>query len=180
MKERGELDGDTAVVTVMSNMGFHKFCADNDINCEITKVGDRYVLERMLEKGYAIGGEQSGHVIFLHHSTTGDGEVTAAQVLQTMKRTGKSLSELAKCMEVYPQVLKNVRVSNIGKVRFASDEEIKKAIAGAESELGEDGRVLVRVSGTEPLVRVMLEGKDKKLIEKLCDEIAEVVRERLI
>ena len=180
MKERGELDGDTAVVTVMSNMGFHKFCADNDINCEITKVGDRYVLERMLEKGYAIGGEQSGHVIFLHHSTTGDGEVTAAQVLQTMKRTGKSLSELAKCMEVYPQVLKNVRVSNIGKVRFASDEEIKKAIARAESELGEDGRVLVRVSGTEPLVRVMLEGKDKKLIEKLCDEIAEVVRERLI
>ena len=180
MKERGELDGDTAVVTVMSNMGFHKFCAENDINCEITKVGDRYVLERMLEKGYAIGGEQSGHVIFLHHSTTGDGEVTAAQVLQTMKRTGKSLSELAKCMEVYPQVLKNVRVSNIGKVRFASDEEIKKAIAGAESELGEDGRVLVRVSGTEPLVRVMLEGKDKKLIEKLCDEIAEVVRERLI
>ena len=173
-------DGDTAVVTVMSNMGFHKFCADNDINCEITKVGDRYVLERMLEKGYAIGGEQSGHVIFLHHSTTGDGEVTAAQVLQTMKRTGKSLSELAKCMEVYPQVLKNVRVSNIGKVRFASDEEIKKAIARAESELGEDGRVLVRVSGTEPLVRVMLEGKDKKLIEKLCDEIAEVVRERLI
>ena len=114
MKERGELDGDTAVVTVMSNMGFHKFCTDNDINCEITKVGDRYVLERMLEKGYAIGGEQSGHVIFLHHSTTGDGEVTAAQVLQTMKRTGKSLSELAKCMEVYPQVLKNVRVSNIG------------------------------------------------------------------
>ena len=154
-------------------------CA-KDIHCEITKVGDRYVLERMLEKGYAIGGEQSGHVIFLHHSTTGDGEVTAAQVLQTMKRTGKSLSELAKCMEVYPQVLKNVRVSNIGKVRFSSDEEIKKAIAKAEAELGEDGRVLVRVSGTEPLVRVMLEGKDEKLIEKLCDEIAEVVRERLI
>ena len=164
MKERGELDGDAAVVTVMSNMGFHKFCADNDIHCEITKVGDRYVLERMLEKGYAIGGEQSGHVIFLHHSTTGDGEVTAAQVLQTMKRTGKSLSELAKCMEVYPQVLKNVRVSNIGKVRFSSDEEIKKAIAKAEAELGEDGRVLVRVSGTEPLVRVRLEGKDEKLI----------------
>ena len=174
------LKNNKLVVTVMSNMGFHKFCADNDIHCEITKVGDRYVLERMLEKGYAIGGEQSGHVIFLHHSTTGDGEVTAAQVLQTMKRTGKSLSELAKCMEVYPQVLKNVRVSNIGKVRFSSDEEIKKAIAKAEAELGEDGRVLVRVSGTEPLVRVMLEGKDEKLIEKLCDEIAEVVRERLI
>ena len=179
MKERGELDGDAAVVTVMSNMGFHKFCADNDIHCEITKVGDRYVLERMLEKGYAIGGEQSGHVIFLHHSTTGDGEVTAAQVLQTMKRTGKSLSELAKCMEVYPQVLKNVRVSNIGKVRFSSDEEIKKAIAKAEAELGEDGRVLVRVSGTEPLVRVMLEGKDEKLIEKLCDEIAEVLNYKI-
>ncbi len=180
MKERGELDGDTAVVTVMSNMGFHRFCADNGIKCEITKVGDRYVLERMLEKGFMIGGEQSGHVIFLRHSTTGDGEVTAAQVLQTMKRTGKKLSELAKCMEVYPQVLKNVRVSNIGKVRFATDEEIKKAIAKAESELGDDGRVLVRVSGTEPLVRVMLEGKDEALIKKLCDEIAEVVKERLI
>lgn len=180
MKEHGELDLDTAVVTVMSNMGFHRFCEENDIKCEITKVGDRYVLERMVEKGFAIGGEQSGHVIFRHHSTTGDGELTAAQLLQTMKRTGKTLSELAKCMEVYPQVLINVKVSNIGKVRYATDEEIKKAIAAAEKELGNDGRVLVRVSGTEPLVRVMLEGKDEKLIEKLGNEIAEVVRERLI
>ena len=180
MKEHGELDSDTAVVTVMSNMGFHRFCAENGINCEITKVGDRYVLERMLEKGFAIGGEQSGHVIFLHHSTTGDGELTAAQLLQTMKRTGKKLSELAQCMEVYPQVLINVKVSNMGKVRCSTDEEIKKAIAEAERELGEDGRVLVRVSGTEPLVRVMLEGKDEKLISKLGNEIAEVVRERLI
>ena len=180
MKEHGELDLDTAVVTVMSNMGFHRFCEENDIKCEITKVGDRYVLERMVEKGFAIGGEQSGHVIFRHHSTTGDGELTAAQLLQTMKRTGKTLSELAKCMEVYPQVLINVKVSNIGKVRYATDEEIKKAIAAAEKELGNDGRVLVRVSGTEPRVRVMLEGKDEKLIEKLGNEIAEVVRERLI
>ena len=164
----------------MSNFGLFRAFDEAHLSYETTAVGDKNVYACMRKNGYSLGGEQSGHVIFLHHSTTGDGEVTAAQVLQTMKRTGKSLSELAKCMEVYPQVLKNVRVSNIGKVRFSSDEEIKKAIAKAEAELGEDGRVLVRVSGTEPLVRVMLEGKDEKLIEKLCDEIAEVVRERLI
>lgn len=180
LKERNELSGNSAVVTVMSNMGFHKFCKENGIDCEITKVGDRYVLQRMVEKGFAIGGEQSGHVIFLNHASTGDGEVTAAQLLQTMKRTGKKLSELASCMEVYPQVLINVKVSKIGKVRYASDEEIKKAIKKAENELGNDGRVLVRVSGTEPLIRVMLEGKDEVLIKKLGEEIAEVVRERLI
>lgn len=180
LKNNGKLHDDTAVVTVMSNMGFYKFCSERGIHYETTKVGDRYVLERMLEKGYNIGGEQSGHVIFLDYATTGDGQLTALKLLEVMKATGKSLAQLAANMQVYPQVMVNVKVSNLGKVRYASDEEIKKAIFEAEQELNGDGRVLVRVSGTEPLVRVMLEGRDKQLITKLAEEIAEVVRERLI
>ena len=180
MKETGRLKNDTAVVTVMSNMGFFKFAEENGIHCEKTKVGDRYVLENMLENGYSIGGEQSGHVIFLDYATTGDGQLTAVQILRALKRTGKKLSELASVIEVFPQVLLNVRVSNFGKVRFDDDEEIKIAIKETEEELGDAGRVLVRVSGTEPLVRVMLEGKDTQQINRLANEIAEVVRERLI
>ncbi|NLP47855.1 MAG: phosphoglucosamine mutase [Clostridiales bacterium] len=180
LKESGKLRGNTAVVTVMSNMGFFKFCDDNDIKYETTQVGDRYVLERMVEKGYSIGGEQSGHVIFHDYATTGDGQLTALKLLEVIIKSGKSLSELAAQVPLYPQVLKNVSVSRIGKIRFDSDEEIKKAIVKAEAELGDQGRVLVRVSGTEPLVRVMLEGKDEKLIEKLACEIAQVINERLI
>ncbi len=180
MKETGRLKNDTAVVTVMSNMGFFKFADENGIHCEKTKVGDRYVLENMLENGHSIGGEQSGHVIFLDYATTGDGQLTAVQILRALKRTGSTLSELSKVMEVFPQVLKNVRVSNLGKIRFDDDKEIKIAIQQAEEELGDTGRVLVRVSGTEPLVRVMLEGKDLDQINRLADEISEVVRERLI
>jgi len=180
LKERGKLYENTLVATVMSNMGLFKFCEENGIACETTKVGDRYVLERMVEKGYRLGGEQSGHVIFLEYATTGDGQLTGIKLLRVMKSTGKPLSELAACMEVFPQVMINVKVSNMGKVRFFADEEIKKAIQEAEEELHGSGRVLVRVSGTEPLVRVMLEGKDKELITKLGEEIAEVVRERLI
>lgn len=180
MKEKGTLQSDTVVVTVMSNMGFFKFAEEAGIRCEKTKVGDRYVLENMLENGYTIGGEQSGHVIFLDYATTGDGELSAVQVLKAMKRSGKSLSQLASCMEVYPQVLINVKVSNIGKVRLPDDKEVWHAVEEAEKELGDTGRVLVRVSGTEPLVRVMLEGKDTEQIERLGNEIAEVVRERLI
>ena len=180
LKKRGKLKNDTAVVTVMSNMGLRKFCEAEGIHLECTKVGDRYVLENMIANGHVLGGEQSGHVIFTDFANTGDGELTAVQVLNVMKRTGKSLKELASVMDVYPQVLKNVRVSNLGKLRCSTDPEIAKAIEAAERELGDNGRVLVRVSGTEPLVRVMLEGKDKSQIDRLCDEIAEVVRERLI
>ncbi len=180
MKNRGVLTNNTAVVTVMSNMGFFKFCENHGINCEKTKVGDRYVLENMRANGHKIGGEQSGHVIFYDYATTGDGQLTAIQLLSVMKRTGKKLSELADEMEVYPQVLVNVKVSQMGKKRYENDEEIKNAIKSAEKELGETGRVLVRVSGTEPLVRVMLEGKDEKQITVLADEIAQVVKERLI
>ncbi|HZJ78314.1 MAG TPA: phosphoglucosamine mutase [Clostridia bacterium] len=180
LKETGQLFKDTVVVTVMSNMGFYKFCDENEIKYVTTNVGDRYVLESMVENGYKIGGEQSGHVIFLDYARTGDGQLTALQLLEIMKQTGKTLGELASEMEVFPQVMINVKVSNIGKVRYSSDIEIKKAIEKAEKELGDKGRVLVRVSGTEPLVRVMLEGRDKAMISKLGEDIAQVVKDRLI
>ncbi len=180
MKAKGKLKNNAAVVTVMSNMGFFKFCDDNGIHCEKTKVGDRYVLENMLENDFVIGGEQSGHIIFRDFATTGDGELSALKLLCVMKETGKTLSELASEMEVFPQVLVNVRVSDFGKARFPRDKEVKNAIEAAEKELGDEGRVLVRVSGTEPLVRVMLEGKDEEKINVLAQEIAQVVRERLL
>lgn len=180
LKEHDKLNGNTLVATVMSNMGLFKFCDKYGINCEKTKVGDRYVLEKMLEKGYHIGGEQSGHIIFLDYASTGDGQLSAVQILNIIRATGKTLAELASEIEIYPQVLKNVKVSSFGKLRLNEDNDIRIAISEAEKELGADGRVLVRASGTEPLVRVMIEGKDKEQIEKLSDTIAEVVRERLI
>ncbi len=180
MKENNKLKKDTAVVTVMSNMGFFKFCEKNGINCIKTKVGDRYVLEEMVKNGYAIGGEQSGHIIFLDYATTGDGQMSAIQVLNVLKHTGKKISELASEMQVYPQVLINVRVSNFGKARLDKDEEVQLAIREASEELGDTGRVLVRVSGTEPLVRVMLEGEDYNQIKSLAESIAKVIEERLV
>lgn len=180
MKENNKLKNNTAVVTVMSNMGFFKFCEKNSINCVKTKVGDRYVLEEMVKNGYAIGGEQSGHIIFLDYATTGDGQMSAIQVLNVLKHTGKKISELASEMQVYPQVLINVRVSNFGKARLDKDKEVQLAIREASEELGDTGRVLVRVSGTEPLVRVMLEGEDYNQIKSLAESIAKVIEERLV
>ena len=180
LKKNGKLNNNTAVVTVMSNMGFFEFCDNNGINCVKTKVGDRYVLEEMVKNDYSIGGEQSGHIIFLDHATTGDGQMSAIQVLNVLKRTGKKISELASEMNVFPQVLINVRVSNFGKTRLDKDEEVQLAIREASEELGNDGRVLVRVSGTEPLVRVMLEGKDYDKIKYLAECIARVIEERLV
>lgn len=180
MKARGRLNGNTAVATVMSNMGLFKYLQNKGIGCERTRVGDRYVLERMLTKGFSLGGEQSGHIIFLDYASTGDGQLTAVQLLDIMRTTGKSLKELADEIEIYPQVLKNVRVSAMGKLRLPDDTEIKTAIEEAEKELGDSGRVLVRASGTEPLVRIMLEGKDKMQIEGLCGQITRIVKERLI
>ena len=180
MKENNKLKNNTAVVTVMSNMGFFKFCEKNDINCVKTKVGDRYVLEEMVKNGFVIGGEQSGHIIFLDYATTGDGQMSAIQVLNVLKSTGKKISELASEMQVYPQVLINVRVSNFGKARLDKDKEVQLAIREASEELGDTGRVLVRVSGTEPLVRVMLEGEDYNQIKSLAESIAKVIEERLV
>lgn len=179
MKEEDRLAKNTAVVTVMSNMGFFKFCKENDIDCAKTAVGDRYVLERMLRDGYNIGGEQSGHVIFLDYATTGDGELSGVQLVETVVKSGKKLSELAGIMRVYPQVLINVTVTPEGKQKYNNDEYIISAVQQAEMELSGEGRVLVRVSGTEPLVRVMLEGADIEQITKLGNSIADVVRERL-
>ena len=180
LKNQGRLKKDTAVVTVMSNMGFHDFCESRGISVELTSVGDRYVLERMLEGGYSIGGEQSGHVIFLDYASTGDGQLTAIQLLQILRDSGKTLSELADEIEIYPQVMLNVRVSQIGKARYANDAEIRKAVESAEKELGANGRVIVRVSGTEPVIRVMVEGKDEIQISRISREIASVIKDRLI
>lgn len=180
LKQKKRLSNDTAVVTVMTNLGFHDFCKENGIKTEVTNVGDRYVLERMLEGGFSLGGEQSGHVIFLDYATTGDGQLTAIQLLRIIKESGKKLSELAAEIETYPQAMINVRVSNIGKARYNNDTEIKKAIANAEKELLGIGRVLVRVSGTEPLIRIMVEGKNEEKIKQIADELAFVVKERLI
>lgn len=179
MMKNGKLKKNTAVGTVMTNMGFSKFCEANGIDFVSTKVGDRYVLESMLQNGYNIGGEQSGHIIFLDHSTTGDGELSGAMLLSIMKRTGEKLSDLAKIMERYPQVLINVKVSNEGKLSFYTDKEVKAEIDRVTEILGDTGRILVRVSGTEPLVRVMLEGENLEQIQTLAEEAAQVVRERL-
>ncbi len=179
MKDRGVLKNNAVVGTVMTNMGFNKFCDENDMHFVSTKVGDRYVLEAMLKEGYNIGGEQSGHIIFLDYATTGDGELSGAMVLSIMKRTGKKLSELAKVMERLPQVLINVKVSAEGKQSFSTDEGVQAEINRISEILGDRGRILIRVSGTEPLVRVMLEGESLEEIQNLAEEAAQVVRERL-
>ncbi|MDO5015348.1 MAG: phosphoglucosamine mutase [Clostridia bacterium] len=179
LKELGKLNKNSAVVTVMSNMGFFKFAEENDIKCIKTKVGDRYVLEEMLKENYSIGGEQSGHVIFLDKACTGDGELTGVILLSAITYFDKSLSELASIMKTYPQVLVNINVSPEGKENLAKDEVVQNKISEVESILGDTGRILVRVSGTEPLIRVMLEGSDYNQIEKLANETAEVIEDRL-
>ena len=179
MKDRGVLKKNAVVGTVMTNMGFNKFCEANGMTFISTKVGDRYVLEAMLREGYNIGGEQSGHIIFLDYATTGDGELSGAMILSIMKRTGEKLSTLAKVMERMPQVLINVKVSAEGKIAFYTDKEVKAEIKRVTEILGDRGRILVRVSGTEPLVRVMLEGENLEEIQSLAEESAQVVRERL-
>lgn len=179
MKSRGVLKKNTVVGTVMTNMGFNKFCEANGMNFVSTKVGDRYVLETMLQQGYNIGGEQSGHVIILDYGTTGDGQLTGATLLSLVNRRNAKLSSIATLMERYPQVLINVSVSNEGKLNFYTDKEIKAEIKRVSDILGDKGRILVRVSGTEPLVRVMLEGEDLEEISNLANETASIVRERL-
>lgn len=179
MKNRGVLKKNTVVGTVMTNMGFTKFCKEKGLDFVPTKVGDRYVLEEMLQQGYNIGGEQSGHIIFLDFATTGDGELSGAMLLSIMKRTGEKLSNLAKIMKRMPQVLLNVKVSAQGKLSFYTDKEIKAEIKRISGILGERGRILIRVSGTEPLVRIMLEGESPEEIQNLAEEAAQVVRERL-
>lgn len=179
MRSRGVLKKDTIVATVMSNLGLFVMGEENGFNIEKTKVGDRYVLEKMVEEGFSLGGEQSGHIIFLEHNTTGDGLVTGIQLISVMKNTGKPLSELAKIMKVYPQVLINASVKNENKEKYVVDEEIADAIKKIEDMFSGEGRVLIRPSGTEPLVRVMIEGQNIDVITSKAKELAELIEKRL-
>ena len=177
MKEQGTLKNDTAVVTVMSNLGFKYFAKENDIKMQTTKVGDRYVLEKMLEGDYNLGGEQSGHIIFLDEANTGDGQLSGAKVLEILAESGKKMSELASCMEHFPQVMINVKINSRSREVWKNDDRITGLIEKYEEELGDSGRILVRESGTEPLIRVMLEGKDFKLINDMAVDIADKIKE---
>jgi phosphoglucosamine mutase len=177
MYAAGKLKGGAVVATVMSNLGLEKFLEREGIRLMRTKVGDRYVVEKMLEGGFNLGGEQSGHVIFLDFNTTGDGAITAAQVLSLMKEKDAALSKLAAKIKLFPQVLMNVEVEKRHDIRAIP--EIEAAVKKAEERLGGRGRVLVRASGTEPKIRIMLEGEDEKLISKLGKDIAKVIREKM-
>ena len=180
MKEKGRLDGDTAVVTVMSNLGFIKYMESQGIHTEKTAVGDRYVLENMRENGYAIGGEQSGHVILLHHATTGDGELTAGKLLKLLAESGKKMSELNSVYAQYPQVLVNVTANAAQKAAYKEDEVLAGFIENEQQKLMGMGRVLVRVSGTEPKIRVMVEGQDLEAIHRCADRIVEKINKRIL
>jgi len=176
-KARGSLARNTLVATVMSNLGLRVAMRDAGIEMIETKVGDRYVLEEMRAGGYSLGGEQSGHIIFSKYATTGDGVLTGLQLLAEMKRTGKSLNELAQAMQIFPQVL--INVPGVDKTRVETDEAIQALVAEAEAELSGSGRVLLRASGTEPLVRVMVEAADEGTAQSWAGRIAVLVEQRL-
>jgi phosphoglucosamine mutase len=177
LEERGALEGGV-VVTVMSNFGFFKAMDARGIPYEVTPVGDRHVAETMRERRASLGGEQSGHVILSEYVTTGDGIVTALALLDVMARSGKPLSELAEVMEIYPQDLINVTVADAASAKaLASSEAVERAVLGAEERLGEEGRILLRPSGTEPVVRVMVEHADEVTCREVCEDVAEVVAE---
>lgn len=177
MRSQGKLKKDTIVATVMSNLGFFLMAEKEKLQVEQTKVGDRYVLERMKEIGASLGGEQSGHVIFLDENTTGDGLLSALHLLQVMVETGKPLSELAAIMEVLPQALVNAKVANHKKDKYMEFPEIAQAIQDLESKYAGEGRVLIRPSGTEPLVRVMIEGKDINVIKEDAEMLAKLIQD---
>ena len=176
LKDAGELGVNKVTTTVMSNLGFHKYVKEViGADIEVTGVGDRYVLESMLKTGSVIGGEQSGHIIFKNYTTTGDGTLSSLQFVKALVASGKKASELSEEIELFPQVLVNARVHNDNKKIFMNDEEVKQKIADVEAKIGEDGRVLIRPSGTEPLVRVMIEGKDTEVINELAEDLAALI-----
>ena len=179
LKEAGKLNDDTLVVTVMSNLGLDIAAKREGINLVKTKVGDRYVLEEMLKKNYILGGEQSGHIIFLDHNTTGDGLVTALQIAAILKESGKTFSELAGVMKELPQVLVNAKVPNEKKNIYLEDAEIIEAINAVEAKLNGVGRVLIRPSGTEPLVRVMLEGENQEEINEMANSLVDLILSKI-
>lgn len=176
MKERGKLLNNTIVTTVMSNFGLYKALDEIGINYVKTKVGDKYVYEEMEKHGHRIGGEQSGHIIFSKYANTGDGILTSLKLVQVMLDRKKTLSELAEPVKIYPQVLKNIKVKD--KEAAQNDPEVKAAVAQAEAQLGDTGRILLRESGTEPLIRVMAEAESQEICEKIVDQIIELIRAR--
>ena len=179
MKEKGTLKNDTVVATVMSNLGLKKYAENNKLNFVQTKVGDRYVLEEMLKNGYNIGGEQSGHIIFLDYNPTGDGILTSLMLIRVMLEKQKSASELCNIIKMYPQVLVNAKVSSEKKNLYKEDSEIQGEIEKLEKEFSGNGRVLIRPSGTEPLIRVMIEGEDQNYIKEKAETLAKLIEKKL-
>ena len=179
LKSKGKLKNNTVVATVMSNLGLKKYGANNGIDIVQTKVGDRYVLEEMLKNGYNLGGEQSGHVIMLDYNPTGDGILTSLMLIRAILESGKRASEVASIMRAYPQVLVNAKVANEKKFDFDKDEEIVNEIKSLEKEFEGNGRVLIRTSGTEPLVRVMLEGEDSQYLKTKAENLAALISKKL-
>lgn len=180
MKKRGILKKDTIVATVMSNLGLNKFAKKNGLKLLQTKVGDRYVLEEMLKNGYNLGGEQSGHVIMLDYNPTGDGILTSIMLVLSILESGKKASELNEIVKLYPQVLVNAKVNSERKYDYEKNKEIKDAIEKLEKEFDGNGRVLIRPSGTEPLVRVMIEGENQEYIEQKAKEMAKLIEDKLL
>lgn len=179
LRKKGKLAKDTIVATVMSNLGLNKYARDNGLELLQTKVGDRYVLEEMLKDGFNLGGEQSGHVILLDYNPTGDGILTSLMLIKSILEENKKASQMAQMVKLYPQVLVNAKVNSEKKYGFKDDKEIKNVIEKLEKEFAGNGRVLIRPSGTEPLVRVMIEGEDQKYIQKKAEEIAKLIESKL-
>lgn len=179
LQEQGQLDHNTIVATVMSNFGFFGACKELGINTVATKVGDRYVLEEMLKSGYVIGGEQSGHVILKQFATTGDGQLTAVQLLTACRNKGWKMSKLAELMPRFPQVIVNVKADAAGKAAYAANQELAAEIEAANQAMDGNGRILIRPSGTEPVIRVMVEGKDFDAINKIALDLAEKIKKAI-
>ncbi len=179
LHEKDMLKNNTIVATVMSNLGLNKYCENNNIALKQTKVGDRYVLEEMLKNGYNLGGEQSGHIIFLDYNPTGDGILTSLFMIKILLEKGIKASEIENIITIYPQALVNAKVSADKKYNYEKDEEIKHAIEKLHQEFENNGRVLIRPSGTEPLVRVMIEGKNKEYIYAKAKELAMLIEKKL-
>ena len=178
-KKKGILKNDTVVATVMSNLGLNKYAESNKINFVQTKVGDRYVLEEMLKNGYNLGGEQSGHVICLDYNPTGDGILTSILLIRAMLEQNKKASEISSIMKAYPQVLVNAKIKNDKKDEYKNDPEIKSEIDKLEKEFSGNGRVLIRASGTEPLIRVMIEGENQEYIKDKATKLAKLIEQKL-
>ena len=179
LKEKGKLKNDTIVATIMSNMGLNKFAANNNITLKQTKVGDRYVLEEMLKNNYNLGGEQSGHIIMLDYNPTGDGILTSLMLIQILLEKKVKVSELSKIMKKYPQAQVNVKVCNEKKALYQEDSEILNEINSIKEKLGDNGRIVVRASGTEPLIRIMLEGESQSDLEKMANKLAKLIKVKL-